>query len=92
MAIEVCRYPMFLFDKSQAARVARYVAPAFTFPLGALSEAYCAYRALTPLAAVGGWRYVAACGLVVSNLTLGPYQYPDVLKKARNALKPPKKD
>jgi len=89
---EVCRYPMFLQPGARAARVARYVMPVLTFPLGAGAEAVAAYDALTPLAAGGASRLLyCAVALVVPMNTLGGLAaYGAILRKARASLKPTK--
>ena len=91
---EICRYPMFLLPQSGVARMARYLAPIVTFPLGAGAEAMCAYLALTPLRA-GGYASLL-CGLVKMivpvNLLGGLGAYGGLVKKGLASLKPAAKE
>ena len=91
---EVCRYPMFLLPQSGVARMARYLAPIVTFPLGAGAEAMCAYLALTPLRA-GGYSSLLS-GLVKMivpvNLLGGLGAYGGLVKKGLASLKPAAKE
>ena len=87
---EVCRYPMFLLPSSRPVRVMRYAAPVFTFPLGAIAEAACAYYALEPLSAAGVSTtvYGAVAMIVPTNILGGLVAYGDLVKKAKSSLKP----
>lgn len=88
-ATEVCRYPMFLLPSSAAARTLRYVAPAATFPVGALAEASLAYMTVQSLGSAAPiWQRAALALVVPTNLLLGfGSGYPQILSKARAALR-----
>ena len=92
-ATEVCRYPMFLLPSSSLARLTRYVVPALTFPLGVVAEASLAYSVTLLLGSSASlWTRAALLLVVPTNLLLGfGLGYPQVLRKARNMLRPAKK-
>merc|ERR1712216_322718 len=74
---EVGRYPMILFPDSKALKVVRYAVPLVTFPMGAGTEAYAAYKVhqVTPLEQ-NPLLYVALTLVMLVNVVGGTVWYP----------------
>lgn len=102
---EVCRYPMYLFPSSDAARKLRLVVPLLSFPIGCALEAYGAYRAVQSGVLGGGgenrdeniaatsWMKIMLLWMVILiNGLLGPtLAYPAILRKGLPVLMGTKK-
>jgi hypothetical protein len=87
---EVFRYPMVLFPQNSTLRTIRYAAPLITFPLGAGTEAYAAYKVLM---VTDNMLLKAVLGLVVLvNVGGGSIWYPGMVMKVVKSLKGGKKD
>jgi hypothetical protein len=86
---EVFRYPMVLFPNNAALRTIRYAAPLVTFPMGAGTEAYAAYKVLmvsdSPV-----WKAVLGL-VVVINVGGGIVWYPSMVAKVTRSLRGDKK-
>jgi hypothetical protein len=81
---EVFRYPMVLFPDVPILRTIRYAAPLITFPLGAGTEAYAAYKVLM---VTDNMFLKAVLGLVVLiNVGGGSIWYPGMIAKVVRSL------
>ena len=81
---EVFRYPMVLFPNTVPLRTIRYAAPLITFPMGAGTEAYAAYRVLLVSDSVA-WKAILGL-VVVINLVGGLIWYPGMCRKVTKSL------
>eukprot|EP00928_Gymnodinium_smaydae_P086809 TRINITY_DN71233_c0_g1_i1.p1 TRINITY_DN71233_c0_g1~~TRINITY_DN71233_c0_g1_i1.p1 ORF type:complete len:682 (-),score=72.63 TRINITY_DN71233_c0_g1_i1:166-2127(-) len=84
---EVCRYPMFLAPTSAPARIARYVAPIFTFPVGAGAEAVAAYLSLSELSSASTLLRTMVALVIPTNLFGGLAAYPGLVKKGLDSFR-----
>lgn len=83
---EVCRYPMYLYPNNLFCRSIRMVVPLVTFPIGAFTEAYGAYKVCMDPETNVDLKLALSAVLFVNGI-LGPTMaYPALLKKGLPVL------
>jgi hypothetical protein len=80
---EVTRYPMYMFPQSSIIRSIRMVVPLATFPIGAFSEAFAAFKVFkADDDEAPWWLSLVLVAVLFINVALGPTMaYPALLKK-----------